>query len=617
MEQPYMNDPLLNEKVSTETPEDVAVLYNWANLQGAQYRDFSASRREYRAQLHRRAAEQRRTQSAEREALEAQIAEREAEQREIELREAARIQAATRQDVNRHSTELQRARADQARAAAAAQEAAFYTQQQPRIYEELRTTTARTAQAPIDTAGSYPSPNAPTKQPAYAPLPSFSAREDSLPTLHNEPALPQAEPLPQFSAFAASIPGFRQAQQTTRQEAARVKPESVSSPIPRPAPQYQPPANVPPVAATPMTAQVPAAAPPRTAVYPSVTASYPAYPSGSPDTRTGTTPVAAVPSGQPEWLTGSYPAANPATGPRPSVTARSPISDTLQYSRERVASRWFALKGIFETPGQEPEAPPVRQKETHVPVLAFFSLAGGVGKTSMVATLGRTLSALGEKTLLLDTTAYGLLPFYFGARELRPNTIRTFAPPSGSTDAPIHMVSLTVEGRTPEAGAPDPLIEDVQRNARGTNRVVMDVSTAAAQLARRIMRLSPIVVVPVAPDMNSVISLNAVEQFFKNQTDGEGRPVKVYYLLNQFDPSQPLHLDVREVLRQQLGDRLLPFVIRRSPAVSEALAEGMTVMDYAPNSPAAEDYLNLANWLRNISAPATAGFRGVRWSEQP
>jgi cellulose synthase operon protein YhjQ len=180
------------------------------------------------------------------------------------------------------------------------------------------------------------------------------------------------------------------------------------------------------------------------------------------------------------------------------------------------------------------------------------------------------------------------------------------------------MISMNVESRAPQdPNAPDALIEEIQRNARGTNRIVMDLTTAAAPLARRIMKMSPTILIPVAPDMNSVISLNAVEQFFKNQTDAAGRPVKVYYLLNQFDPAQPLHLDVREVLRQQLGDRLLPFVIRRSPAVSEALAEGMTVMDYAPNSPAAEDYLNLANWLRNISAPVSAGFRGVRWSEQP
>ena len=58
------------------------------------------------------------------------------------------------------------------------------------------------------------------------------------------------------------------------------------------------------------------------------------------------------------------------------------------------------------------------------------------------------------------------------------------------------------------------------------------------------------------------------------------------------------------MLQQQLGDRLLPFVLRRSSAVSEALAEGMTVIDYAPGSAVAEDYWNLAGWLRSLSAPA-------------
>src|SRR3984885_9203795 len=47
-----------DDELAAETPEDVAVLYSWANLHGAKYRDFSASRREYRAQLRHRAAEQ-------------------------------------------------------------------------------------------------------------------------------------------------------------------------------------------------------------------------------------------------------------------------------------------------------------------------------------------------------------------------------------------------------------------------------------------------------------------------------------------------------------------------------------------------------------------------------
>ena len=45
-----------DQSSADNTPEDVAVLYTWANLQGAKYRDYSASRREYRAQVRYRAA---------------------------------------------------------------------------------------------------------------------------------------------------------------------------------------------------------------------------------------------------------------------------------------------------------------------------------------------------------------------------------------------------------------------------------------------------------------------------------------------------------------------------------------------------------------------------------
>jgi cellulose synthase operon protein YhjQ len=320
----------------------------------------------------------------------------------------------------------------------------------------------------------------------------------------------------------------------------------------------------------------------------------------------------------PAWL---YAPPIPPAPPKPLAPtpppAQSSVADTLQHSRERVAARWFALKGVFEQPGQEQvEAAPVRQKETRTPVLAVFSLAGGVGKTSLVATVGRSLSSLGEKVLLTDTTSHGLLPFYFGASELRQGTVRTFSPPSGSTDAPIYLVSYDVDQKVSEEAAQENLVEEIVNSSRGTHRVLLDLTFNSAWIVRRMARMNPTILVPVAPDMNSVISLQSVEKFFHGVPDADGRPLQPFYLLNQFDASLPLHLDVREVLRRQLGDRLLPFVIRRAPAVSEALAEGMTVVDYSPESAVTEDYLTVATWLRTIAAPATAGFRNVRWSER-
>jgi cellulose synthase operon protein YhjQ len=280
-----------------------------------------------------------------------------------------------------------------------------------------------------------------------------------------------------------------------------------------------------------------------------------------------------------------------------------------------LTSRWFALNGVFDGSAAPAEAAPA-PTASRAPVLAVFSLAGGVGKTSLVATLGRALSARGERVLLVDTAAYGLLPFFFGARDQRPGVLRTFSPPVASGDAPIQMVTFDPEAQSPETAGQEPLVAEITKYSRGVNRVIVDLATASGATTRRVMRMSPLVLVPVVPDMNSVVSVSSIEAFFQHNSNVSGKPALPYYVLNQFDPSLPLHLDIREILREQLGDRLLPFALRRAPAVSEALAEGMTVMDYAPNSTAAEDFGNLAGWVKSLSAPASSGFRGVRWSER-
>jgi len=312
-------------------------------------------------------------------------------------------------------------------------------------------------------------------------------------------------------------------------------------------------------------------------------------------------------TGRPAWLMPERPDSfgQPALPPSP--------EDTLQGSRDRLVSRWFALRSIFEdnVPAQSAPAPVAAR----APVLAVFSLAGGVGKTSLVATLGRVLSARGERVLLVDTAAYGLLPFFFGARDQRPGLLRTFSPPIASGDAPIQMITLDPEMLDSEASTVEALTAEILKHARGVSRVIVDLATASGATTRRVMRLSPQVLVPLVPDMCSVVSVSSIDAFFEHN-NGVSKPALPHYVLNQFDPSLPLHLDVREVLREQLGDRLLPFTLRHTPAVSEALAEGMTVLDYAPNSAVTEDFASLAGWVKSLSAPASTSFRGVRWSER-
>ncbi len=156
----------------------------------------------------------------------------------------------------------------------------------------------------------------------------------------------------------------------------------------------------------------------------------------------------------------------------------------------------------------------------------------------------------------------------------------------------------------------DPFLAELLRDGRGASRILVDVATGSREVTSRLAAAWPdrFGARPSRPEFGGLPGL--LDILFADS------PNQVLYLLNQFDASLPLHLDLRAMLQQQLGDRLIPFVLRRSSVVSEAVADGMTVIDYAPDSGAAEDYRALAGWLHNFIAPAVAGHTGTRWSER-
>ena len=736
----------LEDFVPADTPEDVAVLYSWANLQGAKYRDFSASRREYRAQMRLRAAEEQRLAEAHAQA-EAEAAAAEAEKAAQEAEEAARLHEAAarraadaqarkqtvaeeeaRERALRHAQEMSRIaaaeRIEAARRAEAVAAAEAAARRETREMADARASAERQAARYQESetrrrelAGPQPTPvpghiNDPYSGAAQQTLPgrifhqpSLPAEDDMMPSRHPQTRearliVPQPDPAdpnaltereyravgtlqqdadlaargtaavseaadrpnsparhyysePNSLDTAAAVEQMAQMARHAQRPASRAhsRHEAASD---RAAEASQPAA---PVAPVPSPAQRAYAAAKAEAVARAEAAQavrrrrgyapdeasgfFPAYGSARAEAAAlpAVTPVLAPPVEPeppaapivPAWIEQSSIALEPAPSPdatKPSSEPRRRIissgnlaaapAEALQHSRERVAARWYALKGIFEHGVQEQRAEQQarRERDRQPPLVAVFSLAGGVGKTSVVATLGRALSATGETVLLTDTTSHGLLPFYFGASELRPGVMRTFSPPSGSGDAAICLLSYDVLQKSGDTASQDWLAAELTEKAHGMGRVILDLSSASPWVARRLARMDATVLIPLVPDMNSVISLGAMETFFAGMKDSSGKQVEPFYILNQFDSSLALHLDVREVMRQQLHERLLPFVIRRAPAVPESLAEGMTVMDYAPEAAISEDFRNLANWLKSRSAPAPSGQKTARWSER-
>jgi cellulose biosynthesis protein BcsQ len=226
----------------------------------------------------------------------------------------------------------------------------------------------------------------------------------------------------------------------------------------------------------------------------------------------------------------------------------------------------------------------------------------------LVAAIGCLLAAEGTRSLLVDTHVYGLLPVFFGARELTAGTARTFA---GTDGAPLRVLVLDTSHQETD----HPLAERIAHHADGMDRILIDASTGSIKLLREVLPLLPTVFVVLAPDMASVVSLQTVQRAIEEMEEERGMEIQTFFLLNQFDPSLRLHRDVRERLTRQLGRRLFAFAVRRSNAVVEALAAGMTIVDYAPDSETVEDLRSLSKWIRELDETGLDEMQDVRWRQ--
>ena len=232
------------------------------------------------------------------------------------------------------------------------------------------------------------------------------------------------------------------------------------------------------------------------------------------------------------------------------------------------------------------------------PIL-IFSMVGGVGGTSLAAGLARVLANCGERVMLADAGGHSLLPSYFGGRGSRQGVVRKFIAPAASNSEAISMLSLDVESFAWNDEELDRIFVEFMREASGFDRVIWDLGNAPVEWCARLLRQGARVIVPVLPTAKCLIQLAATEAILqRGKTLGELKQWQ--YILNQFDENDPAHVNIRGRFRAELGERLLPFMLRSSPLVNEALLCGKTVVDHAPACPLVGDLWRLARSVAGL-----------------
>ncbi|WP_437728130.1 ParA family protein [Sorangium sp. So ce861] len=243
------------------------------------------------------------------------------------------------------------------------------------------------------------------------------------------------------------------------------------------------------------------------------------------------------------------------------------------------------------------------QRPAGVPrYLAVFNHKGGTGKTTTAVSVAAGLAARDKRVLLVDTDAQGNVSVSLGASAERSlyhvlvmglriaDATRTVRPnldllPSNET---LAAAELYLAGRQNR----DRVLSDrLSAAAAEYDYVVLDCSPSLSLMNQNALVFADSVLVPVACDYLSLVGVRQVIKTVKNVNALLHHPVQIWGVLPTFfDGRAKIAREAVGTMKQHFGERCLP-PIRQAIKVKEAPAQGQTIFEYAPGTPAADDYL--------------------------
>lgn len=236
---------------------------------------------------------------------------------------------------------------------------------------------------------------------------------------------------------------------------------------------------------------------------------------------------------------------------------------------------------------------PATRRTGRKTTVALFASAGGCGVTTIAATIARLLSDSNESIALIDDTPQSLLGAYFGLRSFGGG-VRTIAHPDFAERSSVHIVNR------PRAVGDDWIASACENLDGEFDRMILDMSPMfPPSYLKKVLR-DAVAIVPLLPDLRTACRIEPMLKRLIALRDECDSPLPIYFLLSQFDPQVRLHCEIAEWLQESFRSLVLPLTLRRGDEISEALADGGTVIDYAPSSGIAVDYRMLAAWIQQL-----------------
>jgi cellulose synthase operon protein YhjQ len=261
-----------------------------------------------------------------------------------------------------------------------------------------------------------------------------------------------------------------------------------------------------------------------------------------------------------------------------------------------------------------------------MPLIAFASPKGGVGKTTLAANIAHEFARLGRRVVALDLDTQNALGMHFGADPYERagfiTSLKDAEDPRRAWQTHLQQtpsgISLLPHGHATfaqsfainaELVARPELLTAPLLDILADPEIIMiaDTPPGPGVASSVIAGIVDYMVVVLLADAASIVQLPKIEgKGMYRGASGTPFPVdRIGFVINQIDMRSRLSRAAAEAAERHLGSRLLGRVYR-DEHVPEALARQASVAGYAPSSKAAQDITAIAVKIAAAIAPKTA-----------